>query len=118
MPGHSHDLVPPFDLERDRQLLSDAGYPGDNGLPELELGRRSSAHQKTFVAESKPAGSRSGGSSESASATSGSHRRMSFLRQRLRAPIISPPARGPPTIRTLTDVGHRAPGMDPTLIPS
>jgi oligopeptide transport system substrate-binding protein len=37
MPGHSHDLVPPRDLERARTLLSEAGYPGGEGLPELWL---------------------------------------------------------------------------------
>ncbi len=37
MPGHSHDLALPFDLEHARALLADAGYPGGKGLPELEL---------------------------------------------------------------------------------
>jgi ABC-type transport system substrate-binding protein/class 3 adenylate cyclase len=38
MPGHSHDLALPFDVERARALLSQAGYPGGKGLPELTLG--------------------------------------------------------------------------------
>jgi ABC-type transport system substrate-binding protein/class 3 adenylate cyclase len=37
MPGHSHDLALPLDLERARTLLSEAGYPGGEGLPELRL---------------------------------------------------------------------------------
>jgi ABC-type transport system substrate-binding protein/class 3 adenylate cyclase len=37
MPGHSHDLAPPRDLERARALLAEAGYPGGRGLPELHL---------------------------------------------------------------------------------
>jgi ABC-type transport system substrate-binding protein len=37
MPGHSHRISPPFDLELARRLLSEAGYPGGAGLPEIEL---------------------------------------------------------------------------------
>jgi ABC-type transport system substrate-binding protein/class 3 adenylate cyclase len=37
MPGHSHDLALPFDLERARGLLADAGYRGGKGLPEILL---------------------------------------------------------------------------------
>jgi oligopeptide transport system substrate-binding protein len=37
VPGHSHDLALPFDLERARALLAEAGFPGGEGLPELEL---------------------------------------------------------------------------------
>ena len=37
MPGHSPNLSPEPDLERAKQLLADAGYPGGKGLPELEL---------------------------------------------------------------------------------
>ena len=37
MPGHSHRISPPFDLELARRLLVEAGYPGAEGLPEIEL---------------------------------------------------------------------------------
>jgi oligopeptide transport system substrate-binding protein len=37
MPGHSHRISPPFDLELARRLLAEAGYPGGEGLPEIEL---------------------------------------------------------------------------------
>jgi ABC-type transport system substrate-binding protein len=37
MPGHSHRISPPFDLELARRLLAEAGYPGAEGLPEIEL---------------------------------------------------------------------------------
>jgi ABC-type transport system substrate-binding protein/class 3 adenylate cyclase len=37
MPGHSHDLALPYDIERARELLAEAGYPGGRGLPELRL---------------------------------------------------------------------------------
>jgi oligopeptide transport system substrate-binding protein len=37
MPGHSHDLALPHDLERARSLLAEAGYPEGRGLPELRL---------------------------------------------------------------------------------
>jgi oligopeptide transport system substrate-binding protein len=36
MPGHSHELALPFDLDRARALLAEAGYPGGKG-PELRL---------------------------------------------------------------------------------
>jgi len=35
--GHSHSLGLSFDLARARALLGEAGFPGGNGLPELEL---------------------------------------------------------------------------------
>ncbi len=38
MPGHSQRVAPELDLELARSLLADAGYPGGQGLPELELG--------------------------------------------------------------------------------
>jgi ABC-type transport system substrate-binding protein/class 3 adenylate cyclase len=37
MPGHSHDLGLPRDLERAADLLAAAGYPDGHGLPELRL---------------------------------------------------------------------------------
>ena len=37
LPGHSHDLALPFDVDRARALLADAGYPDGRGLPELLL---------------------------------------------------------------------------------
>ncbi|MBW3593703.1 MAG: ABC transporter substrate-binding protein, partial [Actinobacteria bacterium] len=37
MPGHSHRVGPPFDLELARKLLADGGYPDGQGLPELTL---------------------------------------------------------------------------------
>jgi ABC-type transport system substrate-binding protein/class 3 adenylate cyclase len=37
MSGHSHRISPPFDLELARRLLAEAGYPGGEGLPEIEL---------------------------------------------------------------------------------
>jgi ABC-type transport system substrate-binding protein len=37
MPGHSHRISPPFDLELARRLLAEAGYPGAEGLPEIGL---------------------------------------------------------------------------------
>jgi oligopeptide transport system substrate-binding protein len=37
IPGHSHRVSPPFDLELARRLLAEAGYPGGEGLPEIEL---------------------------------------------------------------------------------
>jgi oligopeptide transport system substrate-binding protein len=37
MPGHSHDLALPLDLNRARALLSEAGFADGRGLPELEL---------------------------------------------------------------------------------
>jgi ABC-type transport system substrate-binding protein len=37
MPAHSHDVGLVYDLDRGRQLLSDAGYPGGCGFPEVTL---------------------------------------------------------------------------------
>ena len=37
MPGHSHRISPPYDLELARSLLAEAGYPGGQGLPEIRL---------------------------------------------------------------------------------
>lgn len=38
VPGHSPDIGLPFDAERARRLLADAGYPGGRGFPEVEYG--------------------------------------------------------------------------------
>jgi ABC-type oligopeptide transport system substrate-binding subunit/class 3 adenylate cyclase len=35
MPGHSPDISLPFDVQRARSLLAQAGYPGGNGIPDL-----------------------------------------------------------------------------------
>jgi ABC-type transport system substrate-binding protein/class 3 adenylate cyclase len=37
MPGHSHRISPPFDLELAPRLLAEAGFPGGEGLPEIEV---------------------------------------------------------------------------------
>ncbi len=37
MPGHSPDLALPFDPDRARQRLADAGYPGGKGFPTVEF---------------------------------------------------------------------------------
>ena len=37
MPGHSHRVAPPYDVELAKKMLADAGYPDGRGLPELEL---------------------------------------------------------------------------------
>ncbi len=41
IPGHSHRIAPPFDPDRARALLSDAGYPGGRGLAEITLAHMS-----------------------------------------------------------------------------
>ena len=45
MPGHSHRISPPFDVELAKRLLAEAGYPYGEGLPEIRL-----AIPKEFVA--------------------------------------------------------------------
>jgi ABC-type transport system substrate-binding protein/class 3 adenylate cyclase len=37
MPGHTDGIAPGVDLERAKQLLADAGYPGGEGLPEIRV---------------------------------------------------------------------------------
>ena len=37
MPAHSHRVGAEYDLERARQLLDEAGYPGGKGLPEIQV---------------------------------------------------------------------------------
>jgi ABC-type transport system substrate-binding protein/class 3 adenylate cyclase len=37
MPGHSHRVALPYDVELARRLLADAGYPGGKGLPPLRM---------------------------------------------------------------------------------
>jgi ABC-type transport system substrate-binding protein/class 3 adenylate cyclase len=51
MPGHSHRISPPFDLELGRRLLEEAGYPSGEGLPEIEL-----AIPEGFAAEGRDIG--------------------------------------------------------------
>jgi oligopeptide transport system substrate-binding protein len=40
IPGHSDGAGAPYDPERARELLAEAGYPGGEGLPELLVGVR------------------------------------------------------------------------------
>jgi ABC-type transport system substrate-binding protein/class 3 adenylate cyclase len=40
MPGHSDGAGLPYDLDRSRALLAEAGYPGGRGLPELVVNAR------------------------------------------------------------------------------
>jgi len=51
MPGHSHRISPPFDLELGRHLLAEAGYPSGEGLPEIVL-----AIPEGFAAEGREIG--------------------------------------------------------------
>ena len=37
MPAHSHRVGAEYDLDRARELLAEAGYPGGKGLPEIHL---------------------------------------------------------------------------------
>ena len=37
MPAHSHRVGAEYDLEKARELLAEAGYPGGKGLPEIHL---------------------------------------------------------------------------------
>jgi ABC-type oligopeptide transport system substrate-binding subunit len=37
MPGHTHRVVPEYDLEQARRLLAEAGHDGGKGLPELRI---------------------------------------------------------------------------------
>jgi ABC-type oligopeptide transport system substrate-binding subunit len=37
MPGHSSDISLPYDPERARQLLAEAGYPGGRGFPAVDV---------------------------------------------------------------------------------
>jgi ABC-type transport system substrate-binding protein/class 3 adenylate cyclase len=37
MPGHSHRVAPPYDVELAKKMLAEAGYPDGRGLPELDL---------------------------------------------------------------------------------
>jgi len=37
MPGHTPGLALPFDPDQARRLLSEAGFPGGQGLPEIEM---------------------------------------------------------------------------------
>jgi oligopeptide transport system substrate-binding protein len=37
MPGHLPGIALPYDPERGRQLLAEAGYPGGKGFPDVEL---------------------------------------------------------------------------------
>ena len=45
IPGHSHRIGLPYDPERARQLLAEAGHPGGRGLPVLTLAIDEGVHE-------------------------------------------------------------------------
>ncbi len=51
LPGHSPNIGLPYDAAAGRQLLSEAGYPGGEGFPQVTLfSESSSAHVVAFLA--------------------------------------------------------------------
>ncbi|MBS3783229.1 MAG: AAA family ATPase [Anaerolineae bacterium] len=50
MPGHSPGIALPYDPERARQLLVEAGYPDGRRLPTLDVLLLSASHAKPFAA--------------------------------------------------------------------
>jgi ABC-type transport system substrate-binding protein len=51
MPGHTRQMHDPITLDRARELLAEAGYPGGEGLPDLRLVMHHPLHDFAGVVE-------------------------------------------------------------------